>query len=131
MSNLTLQALYATICVYNPSQIFLKVSLLLLFRRLFPGEKTQRICNGLLIFIPIWGVTQEFLAGLACIPLSLIVPSMADHCINTLPIWYLTSVMNIVTDFVIFFIPIPSIIRLQLKKVPKYMLVGLFGLGFL
>jgi hypothetical protein len=109
----------------------MKVSLLCQYRRLFPGAKTHLVCFWMLVILSVWGVTQEFLAGMACIPLSLIAPHMANHCITTLPIWYLTSCMNIVTDFIVFSIPLPSVIKLQLRKKQKILIACLFSLGFL
>lgn len=56
---------------------------------------------------------------------------MANKCIYTLPVWYLTSAMNIVTDFLIFGIPIIPVIRLRISRSKKYLLLCLFCLGFL
>lgn len=117
--------------IYNPAQIIVKTSFLLQYRRIFAGDITRRVCLWLLVFIVVWGITQELLLGLSCIPLSVIISRMAGRCINTLPIWYLTSTMNIVTDFIVLIIPLPSIVKLQLAKKQKILLICLFSLGFL
>ncbi|KAF2466018.1 uncharacterized protein BDR25DRAFT_238612 [Lindgomyces ingoldianus] len=125
-----LKCLYSNILIYNAAQIITKISFLIQYRRLFPGTGTQRVCLWLLVFVVAWGITQEFLAGLACSPLAAIVPKMADKCISPLPIWYLTSSMNIVTDFMIFVIPVPSVLKLQMRTRQKLLLCALFCLGF-
>ena len=117
--------------IYNPAQIILKASFLLQYRRLFPGPRTQFVCHWLLILIPIWGVAQNIIAGLACKPLSTLRPSMEGHCIPTMPVWYLTSAMNIFTDFIIFSVPLPSVVKLQIRTKQKWLLGALFSLGFL
>jgi hypothetical protein len=58
-------------------------------------------------------------------------PKMADKCIYTLPVWYLTSSMNILTDFMIFVIPIVPVLRLRISTRKKILLLCLFSLGFL
>ncbi|KAF2686747.1 hypothetical protein K458DRAFT_476511, partial [Lentithecium fluviatile CBS 122367] len=126
-----LRCLYSVVLIYNPAQIITKISFLIHYRRLFPGPRTQQVCFWLLIFIVFWGVVQEFILAFGCIPLSLIIPSMTGKCLYTLPIWYTTSSMNIVTDFAIFIVPIPSVLELQMQTRKKVLLCGLFGLGFL
>lgn len=75
--------------------------------------------------------TFRFIVAFSCIPLTYILPHMADKCIYTLPVWYLTSVMNIVTDFMIFGIPIIPVVRLRVGRSRKYLVLCLFCLGFL
>ncbi|ORY07925.1 hypothetical protein BCR34DRAFT_630871 [Clohesyomyces aquaticus] len=125
-----LKALYVVIMTYNAAQTITKISFLIQYRRLFPSPTTQRVCFWFLVFIIAWGVTQEFLLALSCIPLSIIAPNMVGKCIYTLPIWYLTSSMNIATDFMIFSVPVPPVLKLQMRSKQKIMLCGLFGLGF-
>ncbi len=84
-----------------------------------------------MIYLIVWGVTQEFLVGFACVPISILIPSRADSCIDPAIVWYLTSVMNIVTDFVIFVTPIPAIKALQLRTTQKILVASIFSLGFL
>lgn len=96
------------------------------------GERTVLICRWALVFIGLWAVVQVLLLALACLPLASIVPSMKDRCLPVDPVWYLSSAMNIATDFVIFLIPMPSLINLRTKgKKQKALLLVVFGLGFL
>jgi len=126
------QWLYVVIVVYNFCTNLIKVSFLLQYRRLFVGERTQLVCKWALIFIGVWAVAQVLILSLACLPLATIVPSMKDRCLPVDPTWYLSSAMNIVTDFAIFLIPIPSLITLRTTgRRQKALLLVVFGLGFL
>ena len=131
-ANTTRQWLYVVIIAYNTCTNLIKVSFLLQYRRLFVGERTQLVCKCALIFTGLWAVTQILILALACLPLASIVPSMKDHCLPVDPTWYLSSSMNIITDFAIFLIPIPSLVTLRMcSRRQKCLLLVVFGLGFL
>jgi hypothetical protein len=117
--------------IYNLSQILTKVSFLLQYRRIFQDKWTRGTCLVLLVFLSIWGVVQEILVGLGCVPVSIFVPSRRNVCIDSLVVWFLTSIMNIVTDFIVFIVPMPAIKQLQLRRKQKFLVASLFGLGFL
>ncbi len=101
------------------------------YRRIFRDSFTSKFSLWLMIYLIVWGVAQEFLVGFACIPVPMFIPSRADACIDTIIVWFLTSAMNIVTDFVIFLTPIPAIKALQLKMTQKVLVASIFCLGFL
>ncbi len=57
---------------------------------------------------------------------------MADRCLSSTAIWYSSSALNIVTDFYIFSIPLPSILALTTQTLrQKVVLLLIFSLGFL
>lgn len=120
------------VIVYNLGTNMIKLSFLLQYRRLFVGEKTLLVCKWALVLIGIWAVVQVLILALACLPLASIVPSMKGRCLPVDPVWYLSSAMNIVTDFGVFCIPIPSLLGLRTKdRKQKALLLVVFGLGFL
>jgi hypothetical protein len=85
-----------------------------------------------MVFIVLWSVAQVSILATACLPLASIVPSMKDKCLPATPIWFFTSAMNIVTDFAIFIIPLPSVLKLRVKqRKQKIMLFIIFSIGFL
>ncbi|KAK3933873.1 hypothetical protein QBC46DRAFT_462889 [Diplogelasinospora grovesii] len=86
--------------------------------------------NLLLVFVMVWAVMQSVLLSLSCIPAALTFPGMADKCLDTLPVWYFSSSMNIVTDFVIFALPLPCVLSMTLCKPQKVLFISLFCLGF-
>jgi len=117
--------------VYNAAQIMTKMSFLFQYRRIFQeGGRTRVICLYLIIFLGLWGVTQEVLVCFSCQPISVFIPSQAAVCIDSLTIWYLTSIMNIITDFIVFMVPMPAIRSLQLPRRQKLLVISIFCLGF-
>lgn len=126
-----LKCLFAAIHFYIWSLCFVKVSLLLQYRRLFPSVWLQRVSLGIIIFACTWNVAQSVVVSFACVPVSLIYPSMAGRCPDSLPIWYTAAAMNIATDFIVFALPIPLINSLLLPMKQKILLILIFGLGFL
>lgn len=85
-----------------------------------------------LVFIILWGISQIILFFVSCIPLAAFWDhSIQGKCIDFLVSWYVSGVMNMITDIAIFCIPLPLIKSLQLRRRQKIMLFGVFGLGFL
>ncbi len=117
--------------VYNASQILTKMSFLFQYRRIFQeGGRTRLVSLVLIIFLGVWGVVQEILVCFSCVPISVFIPSQAAVCIESLIVWYLTSIMNIITDFIVFLVPMPAVRTLQLPRRQKIIVIGIFCLGF-
>ena len=108
-----------------------KLSFLFQFRRIFESSKVQTICFWSMIYVGLWACAQITTLGISCLPIQYIVPSTAGWCIDTLPVWYFSSAMSLATDFLIFSIPLPSVIRLNLRIRQKFVVVLIFCLGFL
>jgi len=125
-----LKFLLVAILHYNMGMNVVKLGFLFQYRRIFQNEVVQRICFWFIIYVCLWACVQATILGLACLPISIIVPSMADTCIDTLPIWYFSSGMSMGTDILIFCIPIPSVVKLQLPLKQRIMVLGIFCLGF-
>jgi hypothetical protein len=116
---------------YNMGMNVVKLGFLFQYRRIFQSEPIQTICYWFIIYVCVWACAQATLLGLACLPIGIIVPSMAKTCIDTLPIWYFSSGMSMATDILIFCIPIPSVWKLQLPLRQRIMVLLIFCLGFL
>lgn len=126
-----LKCLLAAMTIYNLAQIVTKMSFLLQYRRIFQeGGYTRRVCLWLIIFLGAWGLTQEFLVCFTCVPAGSVIPGMARVCIDSLAVYYLTSVMNIVTDFIVFTVPLPAVHALHLPLRQKVLVSSVFCLGF-
>jgi len=126
-----LKCLLAAMTIYNLAQIVTKMSFLLQYRRIFQeGGHTRRVCLWLIIFLGAWGLTQEFLVCFTCVPAGIVIPGMARVCIDSLTVYYLTSVMNIVTDFIVFTVPLPAVHALHLPPRQKLLVSSVFCLGF-
>lgn len=116
---------------YNVGMNVVKLGFLFQYRRIFQGLVIQRICYWFIIYVCLWACVQAVLLGLACLPISYIVPTMAEICLDTLPIWYFSSGMSMATDILIFCIPIRSVLKLQLPMRQRIVVLGIFCLGFL
>jgi len=109
----------------------IKISFLFQYRRIFQSDLVRRICKWTIAYVIVWAAVQDIVLGLACVPISFIVPSTAKWCLNTLPIWYFSSALSIGSDVAIFMIPLPSVLKLQLPRRQKFLVFGIFCLGFL
>lgn len=108
-----------------------KVSFLFQYRRIFQSSRVQNICFWVIIGVILWACVQTTLLGTSCLPVSILVPSTAGWCLDTLPVWYISSAISIATDVIIFCIPLPSVWKLQLPIKQKIMVILIFCLGFL
>ena len=84
-----------------------------------------------MVLVMIWALIQVVLLSVACVPIATIVPNLADKCLSTLPIWYFSSAVNIVSDVIILLVPLPSVYRLKLPRQQKIVVWCIFCLGFL
>ncbi|KXX73005.1 Glycine cleavage system H protein, mitochondrial, partial [Madurella mycetomatis] len=77
------------------------------------------VCHWFSIFVAVWAVAQAILLGISCIPAAAIMPVVACKCFNTMGVWYVSSALNIVTDLLIFVIPLPCVYCMRLPKYQK------------
>ncbi|KAL8690594.1 MAG: hypothetical protein Q9218_003998 [Villophora microphyllina] len=115
--------------------VFIKLSILVFYRRLFPQQNTStkwRICHLLLcVASVILGLISVFGSAFQCTPVAFFwdptIPG--GHCINFSAFARFTSTLNIVTDVLILAMPIPIVWSLHLEKSKKIGVCGLFLLG--
>lgn len=126
------KSFYSSIVVYNVATCILKISILLQVRRIFQNPLMQKITFVGLMFETAWAVTLSVLLPLVCVPVSAFWDtSVPGRCLDQLAIWYVMASVNLVTDFVVFSLPLPVVRSLQLPRRQKIMLMGVFCLGFL
>jgi hypothetical protein len=121
---------------YLCTVVVLKSAFLLQYRRVFPLPTFQRICDIFLGFLGLW-----LLAGLVthfaiCQPLhSQWDPKVAESgrsCRARYDFWLAMGIIHLVTDVVIFIMPLPIIRSLRLVRTfHKCVLTGVFSIGFL
>ncbi|KAG7144133.1 hypothetical protein HYQ46_007129 [Verticillium longisporum] len=125
-----LKWLLVGILSYNLGINVVKLGFLFQYRRIFEQPIVQKVCYWFIIFVCMWTCVQAILLSLACLPISFIVPSMVGKCLDTLPIWYFSSGLSMATDIMIFCIPIPSVLKLQLPLKQRMLVLAVFCLGF-
>ncbi|KAJ4138334.1 hypothetical protein NW768_002157 [Fusarium equiseti] len=107
-----------------------KLSLLLMYYRIFrvPYFKTMAWIVGSFVFA--WVITITFLFIFICVPVAkLWYPDLPGHCINQVGTWIANAASTIFTDVVILCLPIPPIWKLQLGKSEKLGLTAAFAIG--
>ena len=108
-----------------------KISFLFQYRRIFQTDWMQKICFWAIVGVVTWACLQAALLGTSCLPIAFIVPSTARWCLDTLPVWYFSSAISLITDVLIFCLPLPSVLKLQLRTRQKVIVMLIFSLGFL
>ncbi|PTU24060.1 hypothetical protein P175DRAFT_0422674, partial [Aspergillus ochraceoroseus IBT 24754] len=116
-----------TLCI-----TFVKLSILALYKRLFsirPMVLSVHIVAAIVIF---WCYGVCIVGAFICIPLrKLWSPTTPGGCIDLAKFYYGLQIPNIVTDALILVMPMRVVWNLQVPKVQKIMLSGVFMLGFL
>jgi hypothetical protein len=109
-----------------------KISLLLMYYRIFHVPYFKKMAWAVGGFVMAWVVCITFLFIFICVPVQkLWYPDLPGHCINQVGTWIANASSTIFTDLAILFLPIPQIWKLQLRTTEKMGLTCAFGLGFL
>jgi hypothetical protein len=94
----------------------------------------RRITTVIIVLVILWTITTMLLGLLQCRPVASYWDPAAypDHyCSPFLPGWYSNAAVNILSDIVIFTLPIPVLWKLQMPKSQRISLIGIFGFGLL
>jgi hypothetical protein len=120
----------ASIC-YVPCLGFAKISILLLYHRL-SKLRWFKICTYIVM-----AIVGSYSLGIV---IALIFPcqpiamnwdlSITDgKCIDKAGIYLATAAVNVITDFIILALPIPVVLSLQMRRIQKLAVIGLFMVG--
>ena len=126
--------LYAAQIIYVLAPVAVKLSLLLLYKRVFvtaTPRKFRIVLYGMFTFIMLYGTIFLFLSIFICTPITRFWTLEEGWCFD---VWNYTvsySVINIVTDFTVWAMPIPLVWSLYLPKGQKVGLSLVFLLGLL
>ncbi|KAG6017688.1 hypothetical protein E4U43_000510 [Claviceps pusilla] len=93
-----------------------KLSLLLMYYRIFRHEYFKKMAWVVGVFVWVWKLWY---------------PGIAGHCIDQVGTWISNAGSTILTDLVILIMPIPQIWKLQLRMAEKIGLTLAFSLGSL
>ncbi|KAL7943963.1 hypothetical protein V8C42DRAFT_358684 [Trichoderma barbatum] len=116
--------------LYKVTTCLTKMSLGMLYLRIFPDRKFRIAVISVMVVTGAYTFAAVLLTIFACKPIDKSWnKALPGVCVNSISIWYSTSVLNIVTDVLIIGLPINEIRRLQLPLVKKLLLCALFSLG--
>ncbi|KAM7194056.1 hypothetical protein V8F20_008152 [Naviculisporaceae sp. PSN 640] len=122
---------WISIVLYNFSLWAIKMAFLFQYYRVFSSKRMRTyIClAGVLIIV--WSISQILVVIFTCVPVHRFwLPETPGVCVELVPFWYANAAGNIVTDVIVFLLPLPVIKSLNLRKPQKILLLGIFGLGF-
>ncbi|KAL2194182.1 hypothetical protein P885DRAFT_43521 [Corynascus similis CBS 632.67] len=128
-----LKLVYVASLGYHVTIMLLKATFLLQFRRVFPLPVFQRVCDVFLALLGLWTIAGIVGGALVCLPVSknwdLQEPIWT--CDERFYFWLVHGLMHLITDLIIFVMPLPLLKTLPLPPVHKFVLLGIFCLGFL
>ncbi|KAK7417437.1 hypothetical protein QQX98_004556 [Neonectria punicea] len=108
-----------------------KLSLLLMYYRIFHVPYFKKMAWYVGTFVLAWVITVTFLFIFICIPVEkLWYPELPGRCINQVATWIANAASTILTDIIILLLPLQPIWKLQLGRQEKIGLSVAFGLGF-
>jgi hypothetical protein len=112
---------------------FTKISIILLYLRIFITGTFQRVAYGFLVMITIWTIGTIMATIFQCVPVRASWDLSVKHpwCINKDAFWYAFAATDTVTDFAIFLLPLKPIFGLHLPRREKLGLLAVFGIGAL
>lgn len=121
--------------LYGPTVFFAKLSLFLLYLRIFSPDRWTRflIYFGIGFTFVYYMVTAGILVGL-CVPRkgeSWPLALLSSRCHKALVMTYVQGIFNIVSDFYILLLPLPVIWKLQLPLRKKIGVCAIFMTGLL
>ncbi|MCJ1323103.1 hypothetical protein MMC15_008455 [Xylographa vitiligo] len=110
----------------------IKLSLLHLFLRIFPTRQVRTHAYILIGIVSMFCLGTLLASLLQCVPIRANWDSSIEAaCGNQRASWLGTGITNILTDVMVLALPIRSVWNLNLPRVTKIGLIGIFGVGFL
>jgi hypothetical protein len=112
---------------------FIKLSITIQYCRVFRTTRAQKFLYGYLAFLSVFGLWAMFGAIFTCWPIDAywnILQGPYGSCMNRDVLSYLNSSLNIVTDLILVIVPLILLRNLQLPRQQKYIVLGVFAVGF-
>ena len=123
---------------YDPVNVFVKVSILLQYSRIFNPTGRRDLPVFIAIQLCIWSIVlfysvEMFFSIFECNPRENIWNKLATtgSCYSINGINEASGVFNVVSDFAILVLPMPVIRKLQMTLKRKLLTLGVFAIGFL
>ena len=126
------QASWATLLFYQLSLTCSKISILLLYRRVLTHSWARRAAWVLLAVVVIYNILYLVSTATLCIPIeALWNPAVKGRCHTGPLIMWVAIGLHIVTDFLIFALPVPVVLSMTATQPQRIILLLIFALGFL
>ncbi|MCJ1373901.1 hypothetical protein MMC20_005131 [Loxospora ochrophaea] len=113
----------------------IKISILLLYRRIFVTPRFRQIVWGCIALVAGIGISTTLVAIFSCTPVRAFYDSsVTGHCINDVHFYWASASLNVATDAIILTLPMPMVWRLQTdlrRKIGISLLFIIGGLTFI
>lgn len=123
------KASFAFIVLYRPSVAAVKISVLSLYRRIFPQTGFQVLLLWYGAFVFVYTIVFMLLDIFHCSPVNRAWSGNLSSCLNMDQIWVIGGSLNAVTDIVALSLPLPLLWKLHVTKEKRLQLIGIFLLG--
>ncbi|KAF8459736.1 hypothetical protein BDZ91DRAFT_461176 [Kalaharituber pfeilii] len=124
------KVLYAGSLLYSAAMMFIKLSILMFYLRLQPKPMFTYTIYGIIAFVTGMGVASLLVNIFQCTPVAYTWDlSLNGTCIHRNSFYYAHAVLNIISDFAVYFMAIPIVNSVQLPKRQKRGLYFILGLG--
>lgn len=134
ISRYLLQLLMPAIVTHGLTVTCVRISVLLLYRRIFVTEAFRRFTLVIGALCIVWAFANVFGQVFLCSPMSAAWhPNLifSDKCKDVQAMYYGVSISNMLLDIIILCLPLPLIWGLPLSWSKKFGLCGIFSLGSL
>ncbi|KAL5121516.1 hypothetical protein ACEQ8H_000588 [Pleosporales sp. CAS-2024a] len=124
---------FFSILVYNASLMFIKVSIIFQYKRIFTVQEMKWPLNAALAICVAWGIVTFFTSIFGCNPPSAywrVSHRAGATCLADSTLWFVNAGMNIFTDLVVAILPVKAIWKLQMPNRQKFVLIGILTVGW-
>ncbi|KAI0423723.1 hypothetical protein F5Y09DRAFT_184018 [Xylaria sp. FL1042] len=126
-----LKNFYVSIVFYNATLMLIKMTFMVQYYRVLVLKKFRTVCTVVMTIVGAWSLSQLIIAIFLCKPIAGFWDASLNATCIPIPLqWYINAGGNIATDIIIFILPLPILTHLELPKMQKISLVGIFSLGF-
>ncbi|KAF2994663.1 hypothetical protein E8E13_000955 [Curvularia kusanoi] len=125
---------YIATLVWGVEMLLLKYSILCLYLRIFPNVWLKRFVFAFMTLTACFTIPLIITAGARCNPVQAywdLEVAQTAKCLDLMTILTLTVVYEIFAEIVLFALPVPIVVKLQMPVAKKVQLLIFFGLGIL
>ncbi|KXX73599.1 Phosphoglucosamine mutase [Madurella mycetomatis] len=114
---------------YNLSLCFTKVSILLLYLRVLTHEYIRKVTWVVITIVAVYNVWGLGMYLTMCIPIEKMWDTSISGYCHPWSVWWALTYLHIITDFMIFVIPIPVVSTMTIPKRQKAGILIVFSVG--
>ncbi|CCF45688.1 hypothetical protein CH063_03675 [Colletotrichum higginsianum] len=127
----SLSCFWSCVFFHSLGHLSFKMSFLLQYHRVLCTPRMQGLYAAAMVLVASSGIGVVVTCFVFCVPLDGFwdqrVPA---RCLSQQVIFYVFGAGTIVTDIVIFLLPLPALSKLQIPRSQRFYLLGIFSLGF-